>query len=416
MRQLNIKVVPGKREAVFKLLEELKAKNVIEIANEEYVFIEFYLDNSKVQNFFSSDEAKEAEVMLNPHGVLPLQPPPGEAPEQVVDVSVRSPVEILLSGIQSVGSWGSLIGYSVASAVVAFIGLYTDVIYLLTASMLIAPFAGPVMNAALAGAAGEIKMLGNSLYRYVVAIGLSILVSLLLSLAVGVDVLPPLAQSISRLAHVNLILPFFAGFAGAVSIINSERNNLVSGAGVGILVAASLAPPSVILGMTIQSGDLEVLLINIYKLLLQVFGIQFSASLVFRYWGKIRPKGVRFHTGKNSVFVSSLVVALAGAVILGSLQFNDRPLFNRTTMVYEINKTSNSFFSNQNMQVLQFTAKITDEKSDERRIIYCEIILYDNELNRNKNNLELKKEYIAVMEKNFPELKFAASLMTFPDQ
>ena len=150
MRQLTVKTSPDNKNKITSLLKKLEAKNVTEFEKEEYAFFEFYLDNRRVQSFFEMNE-----IVLNPHGMLPLHPPPGEAPDQVEDVSLRSPVEIFLSSLQSIGSWGSLIAYSIASGVVAFTGLYTGIVYLLTASMLIAPFAGPVMNSALAGAAGR---------------------------------------------------------------------------------------------------------------------------------------------------------------------------------------------------------------------------------------------------------------------
>ncbi len=410
MRQLNIKVEPEKRDNLIKLLDKLKAKNIVEVTSGDKIFFEFYLDNRKVQDFFEMNEAQEAEIVLNPHGVLPMHPPSDQAPGQVVDVSMRSPVEIFLSGLQSIGSWGSLIGYAIASAVVAFIGLYTDVIFLLTASMLIAPFAGPVMNAALAGAAGELTLLGNSLFRYVVAIFVSVVASFLLSLLMKIEVLPPLADSLSRLSHINLLLPLFAGFAGALSIINSERNNLVSGAGVGILVAASLAPPAVILGMTIYTGGVSALLVNLYKLLLQMFGIQLAASLVFRYWGKVNVKGARFHKGRNSVFVVSLVLTLTALIAMGYLQYNDRPLFQRTYLAYEVNKTSSKFFSEQKkMQVIDFEATVTDEKSEGRNITYCQIILYSKEGSPETEDM-LGDELVTALSKKFPELLFVAKV------
>ncbi len=91
-------------------------------------------------------------VSMFPHGALSLRPPPGEAPKQVQDETLRSPLEIFLGGLQSVGSWRGFLSYAVASGLVVWIGLYTNTVYLLVAAMLIAPFAGLAMNAAVATA------------------------------------------------------------------------------------------------------------------------------------------------------------------------------------------------------------------------------------------------------------------------
>ncbi len=88
------------------------------------------------------DELSSVEglhVSMFPHGVLNLKPPPGEAPSQVRDVTLRSPLEIFLGGLQSVGSWRGFLSYAVTSGLVVWVGLYTNTVYLLVAAMLIAP-------------------------------------------------------------------------------------------------------------------------------------------------------------------------------------------------------------------------------------------------------------------------------------
>ena len=82
---------------------------------------------------------EDLHVSMFPHGVLNLKPPPGEAPSQVQDVTLRSPLEIFLGGLQSVGSWRGFLSYAVTSDLVVWVGLYTNTVYLLVAAMLIAP-------------------------------------------------------------------------------------------------------------------------------------------------------------------------------------------------------------------------------------------------------------------------------------
>ena len=416
MRQLTVKVNPENGNKITGILEELKAKNIVNINAGDYSFFEFYLDNKKVQSFFEKNDVEDAEITLNPHGLIPLHPPIHEAPDQVTDVSIRSPVEIFLSSLQNIGSVAGLIGYSIASGIVAFIGIYTNVIYLLTASMLIAPFAGPVMNAALAGAAGEPKLLGKSLLRYFLAIGITVVISFLLSIVFAVDVLPPMADSLSRMSIVNVFLPLAAGFAGAISIINSERDNLISGAGVGILVAASLAPPTVILGMTLYLGNTDILLVNLFKLALQLVGIQLAASLVFRFWGKIKTRGVRFHHGKQSVFWLSVAISLGGLIVLASFQKDDAPLMQRQSLVYEIRKSSNEFINKEkDIYLLDLNIKITNQENHGKNMAWTDMTIFTGDLN-DKKQKQFEEHYRKMLTESFPKLFFIVQVQVLSEK
>ncbi|GAB3820478.1 hypothetical protein GCM10028895_20700 [Pontibacter rugosus] len=146
--------------------------------------------------------------------------------------------------MQSVGSKTGLLIYSIAGAILVWVGFYTNTSYLLVAAMLVSPFAGPAMNAALGAAAGKINLLKQSLLRYFMAIGTAILTTFVISLLMQHEHATTLMISVSHISVVTFLLPLAAGVAGAVNLIQSERDSLVSGAAVGMLVAASLAPPT----------------------------------------------------------------------------------------------------------------------------------------------------------------------------
>jgi hypothetical protein len=130
-----------------------------------------HISNREVEGFLEQlQDLPKVHITLIPTGVMALQPPASEAAQQVVNVEERSPIEIFLSGLQSVGSWRGFLGYAAMAGVVVWIGLYTNTAYLLVAAMLIAPFAGPAMNTAIATARGDYQLLGRSLLRYFTAL------------------------------------------------------------------------------------------------------------------------------------------------------------------------------------------------------------------------------------------------------
>lgn len=265
-----------------------------------------------------------------------MYPPASESPDQVADVQPKSSLEIYLGGIQSVGSMFGLIGYSFVAGIIVWIGLFTTTSYLLVAAMLVAPFAGPAMNAALATAAGKMDLLGSSLTRYGIAIGTGIVASFLLTLLFPVETLTPLMEEVSQVSKFALLLPLVSGFAGAVNICQSERDSLVSGAAVGILVAASLAPPVGLIGMGLYMGDWQVVLSSLFRILLQLLGIHLAATLVFYFYGKVTPIGVRFLKGSKKKGLITGLVVLVGIMAMMYWQFSQPPFLRKAGMNTEL--------------------------------------------------------------------------------
>ena len=333
MRQLILKVPKGNKERVLQSADENEGKNTISLPNDEHDVFILFLPNNKVNGFLEGiKEVEGREINLNPRGVITLYPPESEAPDQAADVRTKSSFEIYLGGIQSVGSMFGLFGYSFAAGLIVWIGLYTTTVYLLVAAMLVAPFAGPAMNAALATAAGKADLLKSSLKRYALAIITGITASFLLTVIFPLNALTPLMIEVSHVSKVALFLPLISGFAGGINICQSERDSLVSGAAVGILVAASLAPPVGLIGVGIYLMDWEVVWSSVFRIVLQLLGIHLSATLVFYFYGKVSPNGIRFLKGKKAIgFITTLIVVLGiGAMMYW--QFQNPPFLRKASM------------------------------------------------------------------------------------
>ncbi len=335
MRQLLIQVPRGCGKQV---LETAKAYDGANLALLEATGSDGAIDlaiahisNSKVERLLGELESlPQLHVTLIPQGVMALQPPPEETPKQVTNVELRSPIEIFLAGLQSVGSWKGFLSYAATAGVVVWIGLYTNTNYLLVAAMLIAPFAGPAMNLAIATARGDIKLLKRSLLRYFSALGVTILVTFALSLILQQKI--PTSQMVqtSELSSVAVLLPLAAGAAGALNLVQSERSSLVSGAAVGMLVAASLAPPAGLVGMAIAIGRWDMVISGLFVLLLQLAGINLTAALLFRVFG-LSVQGSRYGRGKQWVFAATLGVTVAALTGLLTWQLSNPPQFQRST-------------------------------------------------------------------------------------
>lgn len=274
------------------------------------------VSNHRVQSLLDElQTVPDVHINFLPQGIFALHPPHSDVPDQVTDVEERSPVEILLGGLQSLGSWPGFLSYAVVGAITAWIGLFADTVIMLIAAMLIAPFAGPAMNLALASAQGDLQLLRRSLVRYVVAILVAILVAIGMSLVLGQQVATSQMVSVSKVSIIAVLVPLVAGAAGALNLVQSERSSLVSGAAVGLMVAATLAPPAALVGMSIAIGEWSMSTTGVFLLLLQLFGIQLAGSLVFRFYGGVSYHATRYQRGRSWVLPVSLTIsglALAG--------------------------------------------------------------------------------------------------------
>lgn len=335
MRRLTIRVPRGHGDDVVRMAKARKGTGLaVQKATDgerEQDLVDVTVSNSQVEGLLDDLEAiADHSVTLPPRGVIALHPPPSEAPEQALDVQPRSPIEIFLGGLQSIGSWTGFLGYAAAAGVVVWIGLFTEVVFLLTAAMLIAPFAGPAMNAALATARGDAYLFRQSLLRYFAALGVTIAVAFALSLLLQQEIATGLMVQMSQLPSVAVLIPLVAGAAGALNLCQSDRSSLVSGAATGMLVAASLAPPAGILGMGLAIGEMGMVRSAAFVLLLQVVGINLAGAAVFRLYG-VSPKGARYDRGRAWVGYASWLGTLAAGAALLSWQFANDPYLVRST-------------------------------------------------------------------------------------
>ncbi|MBE9078790.1 DUF389 domain-containing protein [Romeria aff. gracilis LEGE 07310] len=175
MRQMIVQVPQGQGKAVFETAKQHQGKNLIQFGamgrDGPIDVVILHTVNREIEPILQALEPiADLHVALFPHGVLALQPPPSETPESVTDVQPRSSLEIFLAGLQSIGSWRSLLAYAAAGGGIAWIGLFTNSSFLLVAAMLIAPFAEPAMNVAIATARGDRTLLKQSLLRYFAAL------------------------------------------------------------------------------------------------------------------------------------------------------------------------------------------------------------------------------------------------------
>ncbi len=325
MRQMFVQVPQGKGMKAMEIARDQEAINVsvLEASGSDgpHDLVVIDIANRKVENVLVAlEDLYPLHITLPAYEVIAFKPPASEAPEMVTDIEPRSPIEIFLAGLQSIGSWKSFLVYAIAGALVTWIAFFTDTVYLLIAAMLIAPFAGPAMNLALATASGDKILFRRNIGRYFAAIATTVATTAALSWLLRQDTVTSVMVSVSQVSSVVILLPLVSGVAGALNLVQSERSSLVSGAAVGILVSASLAPPAGLLGMALVMGLWDIVMNMSFVLLLQLVAINIAGAVVFRLYG-ITYNLQRYDRGQRAIFLIGLLVSLTALGGLMTWQF-----------------------------------------------------------------------------------------------
>lgn len=331
VRQLLVQVPRGEGQRVVEAARSHEGSNLscfhaTDEQGSEIDLVILHVPNVQVGPLIEAiDPVDDLRVSMQPSGALALRPPASDVAQQVQDVSLRSSFEVFIAGLQSIGSWQGFLGYAMLGGSVAWLGMFTNTAFLLVAAMLIAPYGGPAMNTAIATARGDSTLLWRSLARYVAALATSIVAAAALSLLFRQQIVTAQMASISNISTGAVLLPLVAGAAGALFLSQAERSSLVAGASVGVLVAASLAPPAALIGMSAVLGRWELIVSGLFLLGLQLVGINLSGAIVFRWFGGLDPQGPRYSRGRAWVAWVSVTVTVIGLAGLLMWQFGSAP-------------------------------------------------------------------------------------------
>lgn len=292
MRQLHLQLRPEKADRVLQLANEHDALDPASVVargadGEERAMVFLNLPNDRVGKFVSAveEEVKDAQFVLAPQGTLPIQTPLEDVEERVRDVSRLSTLELVLAGLQSVGSWKGLVLYALFSGVIAAYGVIFDVSYLLVAAMLINPMGAPAMVSVIGIAVGDIRLFGRGGLRFLVALVVQTVSAMILGFGYAIHVTTSTMEQVTNLSVLSVLLALAAGAAGAQAQVQSDRSSLVSGTAAGFMIAAALAPPSAVLGLSVPLGRWDYAALMTFLLALQFAAIGLAGWLALHFYG-----------------------------------------------------------------------------------------------------------------------------------
>ena len=331
MRQLHVQVPSEHAQRVLELANDHRAFSPTAVQAERadggsWAMVFLNLPNDQIGPFAEavSDEMDDAQFVIFPYGVLPIQTPLSDIKEGVSDVAARSPMELVLSSLQSVGSWTGMLRYALFSGVVAAYGVIFNSAFLLVAAMLIAPMGAPAMVSVVGSAIGDWRMAGRGLLRFAAAIAVLVVSAAALAAAYGLQFSTAAMESVSSLSAWGVAVALVAGAAGAQSQVESDRASLVTGTATGFLIAAALSPTSAVLGISLVLQRWQYARLMSFQLGLQYVAIVAGGWLALTLYG-VRANDMTLKRGSRAWRLGLAGLAMAATVAMVAWQARQTP-------------------------------------------------------------------------------------------
>jgi len=290
MRQLQISVQNEKLEEVLDALFGIGYENVIRLEAEKNSLLILRAKDTSVPKIL--EELNKIGLGTD-YGIIDILAVEATVPklediEKVEKVKEEEPLlqriamEEIIEDLEE-GSQPNLnyVIFIILSAVVSGVGLISNSIVILIASMIISPLMGPILGFSLGIVIKDKKMLKNSLLAQVVGIGAATVTGLILGLIftmiTGINAITS-EMAIRDYPDVfDILVSLAAGFATGFSISGTVKSSLV-----GVAIALSLMPPAVNIGIALIFGDINLSLGSLILLLTNISLINVSSLLIMR--------------------------------------------------------------------------------------------------------------------------------------
>ncbi len=179
-------------------------------------------------------------------------------------------------------SWLNII-MTILSAVVCAVGLARSSIAVIIGAMVIAPLLGPNVGLALGVTLGDFGFILKALRENLIRIGAALAFAVVVGLLFSIDSQVPEIVSRTFISSTDVLIALAAGAAGALALSTGAPATLI-----GVIVAAALMPPLVVVGMLTALGDYSGALGAFQLLAVNLISINLAGVLTFLAMG-VRP-------------------------------------------------------------------------------------------------------------------------------
>ncbi len=195
---------------------------------------------------------------------------------------------------------------------VASVGLNVNSAAVIIGAMLISPLMGPILGFGLALGINDSELLKRSLRNLNIAVIISIATSTIYFLLSPLEDVQSELLARTQPSFYDVLIAFFGGAAGIVSISRKERGGAVA----GVAIATALMPPLCTAGYALSIGNFKFFAGAIYLFLINSVFIGLSTFIFVRY---LRFKKVKSQNELEQRRLNKWLAIIVVAVVLPSL-------------------------------------------------------------------------------------------------
>lgn len=252
---------------------------------------------------------------------LPVEaivPEPEETDEEkIVEESISETREELYEEIEK----GAVLSFATLaltglSAIVAAVGMIQNSIPVVIGAMVIAPLLGPILAVILGTSLGDMSLILRAVRAAALGIAVAIGVGLGIGLVFEFGISDGEIATRTKVGADSVALALASGAAAALSVMTG-----ISGALVGVMVAAALLPPAVATGLLLGKGAFAGTAGAGLMLAVNIAAMTLAGQIVFLVQG-LRPRTwYRRKAARQSVIISllfwtSALIVLGGLILL----------------------------------------------------------------------------------------------------
>jgi uncharacterized hydrophobic protein (TIGR00341 family) len=209
----------------------------------------------------------------------------------------------------------NFIALTVASAVVAAIGLNADNVAAVIGAMVIAPLLGPIIAFSFGSTLGDLELMSRSGRNALIGLGIGLVGAALIGALQNANLESRELMSRVVVGLDSIALGLAAGAAAALSVATGASSALV-----GVMVAVALLPPAAAIGLFLGAGEFSFAARAALLLTVNIVCIMIATQAVF-FWKKVQPrtwleKKKAAKAQRIKLIVLVVLLAAAAAIIL----------------------------------------------------------------------------------------------------
>ncbi len=200
------------------------------------------------------------------------------------------------------------------SIVIASIGLNLNSQAVIIGAMLISPLMSPILGIGLSVGINDQQMLKKALIHFGIAILIALITSTLYFYFSPFSEMGPEIESRTKPTFLDIIIAFFGGLAGIISIARKDISTTIP----GVAIATALMPPLCVTGFGIANGHWQIASSSFYLFFLNTFFVSLATWLIIRYlnfpYKQYLTKQAR-RKGRLYILLFALIVVIPSFII-----------------------------------------------------------------------------------------------------